>query len=109
MPCGGIRCGSKCIDGKYSPVENDGTVSAADVVGDLCREAFVVHEENVDFSDIVHEELLKTVGKKVTSLMRTFGMANAVRYNANLLVTSVPNLYNDKFYLQHKNQHNSAP
>jgi len=80
-------------------------------VGDLCCEAFVVHEENVDFPDIADKKFLETVGKEVASLMQNAwdGKCNEKRSEANLLVTSVPNLYNDKFYLQHKNQHDSIP
>lgn len=96
---------------EHLPLENGGTVSAADVVGDLCREAFVVHEENVDFPDVAYKKFLETIGKEVTSLMQNAwdGKCNEKRYEANLLVTSVPNLYKDKFYLRHKNQHNSVP
>jgi len=47
---------------KNLPLEDGGAVSAADVVCDLSSEAFVVHEEKVNFPDVVHEEFLQSVG-----------------------------------------------
>ena len=44
------------------------TVAAADVVRDLGRKAFVVHEEKVNFPDVVHQELLKAIGKEMAGL-----------------------------------------
>lgn len=31
--------------------------------------AFVVHQQEVDLTDVVHEELLQAIGKKVASLL----------------------------------------
>jgi hypothetical protein len=36
---------------------------------DLCRKTFVVHEEEVDFPNVVDEEFFKTVGEKVSCLL----------------------------------------
>lgn len=41
---------------------------------DLCRVAFVVHQKEVNFLDIVDEELLKAVGEKVTGLVQSISM-----------------------------------
>jgi hypothetical protein len=38
-------------------------------VCNLCCEAFVVHEEKVDFPHIVDQEFFKAVGKKMASLL----------------------------------------
>ena len=38
-------------------------------MGDLCRKAFVVHQEKVNFPDVADQELLEAVGKKVTGLL----------------------------------------
>lgn len=46
-----------------APLQNDSPVPAADVVCDLCREAFVVHQEKVDFPHIADQEFLEAVGE----------------------------------------------
>ena len=51
------------------PLEDDGAVSAADVVGDLGSEAFVVHEEKVNFPGVVDNEFLETVGEEMACLL----------------------------------------
>ena len=38
------------------PLENKDTVAAADIVGNLCRKAFVVHEEEVEAGNIAFGE-----------------------------------------------------
>ena len=50
------------------PLENKDTVAAADIVGNLCRKAFVVHEEEVEFPDIADEELLEAIRKEMSCL-----------------------------------------
>ena len=52
----------------YVPLENDDTVAAADVVCDLGRVAFVVHEEKVEFPYVADQELLQAIGEEVTGL-----------------------------------------
>jgi hypothetical protein len=37
-------------------------------VGDLGSEGFVVHEEKVNFPDVVHQEFLETVGEEMACL-----------------------------------------
>ena len=53
---------------KPVPFENEDAVSAADVVGNFGRKAFVVHEEKVNFPDVVHQELLKAIRKEMAGL-----------------------------------------
>ena len=53
----------------YVPLENDDTVAAADVVCNFGSEAFVVHQEKVNFPGVADQELLEAVGKKVTGLL----------------------------------------
>ncbi len=53
---------------QYVPLEDDCSVAATDVVRDLGRVAFVVHQEKVYFPDVVDQKLLQAVGKKVTGL-----------------------------------------
>lgn len=50
------------------PLENGDAVAAGDIVCNLGSEAFVVHEEKVDFPHIVHEELLEAVGQEMACL-----------------------------------------
>ena len=45
------------------------TVAAADVVCNFGSEAFVVHQEKVNFPGVADQELLEAVGKKVTGLL----------------------------------------
>ena len=71
MPCKAAQCQKYYIllkSNKYVPLKNLDAVSAAYVVGNLCREAFVVHEEKIDFPYVVDQELLKAVGEEMTSL-----------------------------------------
>ena len=37
-------------------------------MGDLCREAFVVHEEKLNFPDVADHQLLQAIGEEVTGL-----------------------------------------
>lgn len=52
----------------YIPLEDGGAVSAADVVCDLSSEGLVVHQEDIEFPDVVDEELLETVREEVAGL-----------------------------------------
>ena len=45
----------------YVPFDNGGAVSAANVVGNLGGKGFVMHQEKVDFPDVVDKEFLETV------------------------------------------------
>ena len=48
------------------------TVAAADVVCDLSREAFVVHEEEIEFPNVADQELLQTVGQEMPRLRKNY-------------------------------------
>ena len=52
-----------------SPLEDQCAVATADTVRDLRRKAFVVHQEKVNFPDIVDEEFLQAVGEKMPRLI----------------------------------------
>ena len=55
------------------PLKNDCPVAAAHVVRNLRREAFVVHEEKVNFPNVADQELLQAVGEEVTGLIANRG------------------------------------
>jgi len=55
-------------EAKISPIENSSTVSAAHIVRDLSSEGLVVHEENIDFAGVFHEEFLESAREKMSSL-----------------------------------------
>ena len=46
-----------------APFQNNDAVSTADVVCDLRSVAFVVHEKQLKFSHVIHQELLQTIRK----------------------------------------------
>ena len=50
------------------PLEDDCAVSAGDVVCNLCSKGFVVEEEEIELSDVVHCELLEAVGEHMAGL-----------------------------------------
>ncbi len=50
------------------PLKDDSPVTAADIVSDLCGEAFVVHEEKVYFPNVVDNEFLEAAGKEMACL-----------------------------------------
>lgn len=52
------------------PLKDCCAVTAADVVRNLCREAFVVHQEQVNFPHVADEELLQAVRKKMPGLKK---------------------------------------
>lgn len=54
---------------KVIPLEDLDTVAAADVVGDFGGEAFVVHQEKVNFPNVADQELLEAVREEMTGLL----------------------------------------
>ena len=54
---------------QHIPLKDLDTVAAADVVCNFGSEAFVVHQEKVNFPGVADQELLEAVGKKVTGLL----------------------------------------
>jgi hypothetical protein len=59
-----------------APLQDDSPVTAAHVVRDLGGVFAVVHQQQVNFPDVVDQELLQTTGKKVSRLR--FGVSFAV-------------------------------
>jgi hypothetical protein len=53
---------------EYVPLEYKGTVSAANIVRDLCSVTFVVHKEDIHLLEIADKELLVAIGKQMTGL-----------------------------------------
>lgn len=51
------------LSGSNIPLEDNGAVSAANIVCDLCSVSFVVHKEDVHLLDIADKELLEAIGK----------------------------------------------
>jgi hypothetical protein len=45
------------------PLEDNRAVAAADAVGNLGSEGFIVHEQKVDFPHVVDQEFLEAVGE----------------------------------------------
>ena len=81
----------------YVPLENDDTVAAADVVCDLGRVAFVVHEEKVDLLGIGDQELLEAVGEEVPGLYEwSEGFTHHGMSLTDRLVAAVANLTGDQ-------------
>ena len=60
----------KFVDTTNIPLEDSDAVAAADVVRNLCCEALVVHQQEIQLPDVANQELLETVGEKMTSLRR---------------------------------------
>lgn len=52
------------------PLEDSDAVAAADAVRDFCSKAPVVHEQEVEFADVVDHELFEAVGEEVARLYR---------------------------------------
>lgn len=50
------------------PFQNNSPVAAAHVVSDLGSVFAIVHQQQVDLPDVVDQELLQTIGKKVPCL-----------------------------------------
>ena len=59
--------------GSHAPLKDGSAVAAADVVCDLSREAFVVHEEKLNFPDVADQQLLQAIGEEVTGLIANRG------------------------------------
>ena len=59
-----------CSISRDVPLQDDDAVTAADVVGNLSGEAFVVEEEEIELPDVADQELLEAVGEKMTGLSR---------------------------------------
>ena len=58
--------------GSHAPLKDGSAVAAADVVCDLSREAFVVHEEEIEFPNVADQELLQTVGQEMPRLRKNY-------------------------------------
>ena len=52
-----------------APLEDQSPVPAAHVVCNLRSIAFVVHQKELDLTDVVDEELLEAVGEQVAGLL----------------------------------------
>ena len=52
----------------FVPLKDDCPVAAADIVCNLRREAFVVHEEKINFPDVADQELLQAVREHMPGL-----------------------------------------
>jgi len=66
--------------------------SAANVVSDLSSVGFVVHEEEVKFADVVHEELLEAIRKEMACLQKRQQVETNWIIMTNLFVAAVSNL-----------------
>lgn len=55
--------------GEYAPLEDGNSVLAAHTVRNLRRETLVVHQQQLQLTDIVYYELLEPVGKMMASLL----------------------------------------
>jgi hypothetical protein len=53
----------------YTPLKDGNPVLAAYTVRNLRRKALVVHQQELEITDIVYQQLLEPIGKKVTSLL----------------------------------------
>lgn len=73
-----------------APLEDKGTVSAADVVCDLCSVALVVHKKDVHLLDIADEELLVAVGKQVTGLWAGDAAQRRLKRGGNVTFLLLP-------------------
>jgi hypothetical protein len=54
---------------QYLPLKNGNAVLAADTMRNLRREALVVHQQELELANVVDNELLEPIGKKVASLL----------------------------------------
>lgn len=55
----------------YEPFQNPDAIPTAHTVSNLSSKGFVMHEKKIDLPHIINQELLETVGEKVTSLSVT--------------------------------------
>jgi len=51
------------------PRQDDNPIPTRDAVRNLSRELFVVHKQEVDFSEVVDDEFFETVGQEMSSLL----------------------------------------
>jgi len=50
------------------PFQDESPVAAAHVVSDLGGVLAIVHQQQVNLTDVIDQELLQTIGKKVSCL-----------------------------------------
>ena len=67
------RSTSSASHDRNVPLEDQDAVAAADVVRNFGREAFVVHEEKLNFPDVADQQLLQAIGEEVTGLIANRG------------------------------------
>lgn len=82
------------------PLEDHRAVSAAHVVCDLSRKAFVVHEKKVDLLHIADQELLVSVWHKMAGLHEHQPSTHVIICHAHLLVAAVANLGHGELALE---------
>lgn len=51
------------------PLKNRNSVLAAHTVRNLRRKALVVHQQQLELANVVHQELLQSIGQKMASLL----------------------------------------
>ena len=51
-----------------APFQDNSSVAAAHIMSDLCSVLAIVHQQQVDLSDVVDQEFLQTIGKEVPCL-----------------------------------------
>lgn len=54
--------------GIHIPLKDSNAVTAADVVCNLGREAFVVHQEKLEFPNVADQQLLQAIRQKMSRL-----------------------------------------
>ena len=83
-------------EGQHIPLKDLDTVAAADVVCNFGSEAFVVHQEKVNFPGVADQELLEAIREEMTGLSKT-GVRSYVREGLcavkYLLVAAVADLH----------------
>jgi len=60
---------AEVVDDRTIPFKDHRSVAAANIVCDLCRIRFIVHEENLKLAEIADEELFKTIREEMTRLL----------------------------------------
>ena len=70
-----------------APLKDQCPVAAADIVRNLRSEAFVVHQEKVNFPDVADQQLLQAIGEEVTGLIANRGVR---RQQASTTHTNLP-------------------
>lgn len=77
------------------PLEDGNAVTAADIVCNFGSEAFVVHEEEVNFPHVANQELLEAVREKMTGLLSDQNINACPAHHIRapyLLVATITNL-----------------